>query len=78
VHEEIKVHSRHLKKLTKAAVPELVAAIGIEPDIAAEMLVTAGDNTDRVRSDAALAKPCGACPIPASSGKSSSTCWRRT
>ncbi len=69
LHEEIKVHSRHLKKLTKAAAPDLVAAFGIGPDIAAEMLVTAGDNTDRIPSDAALAKLCGACPIPASSGK---------
>ena len=69
LHEEIKLHSRHLKKLTKTAAPELVAAFGIGPDIAAEMLVTAGDNSDRIRSDAALAKLCGACPIPASSGK---------
>lgn len=71
LHEEIKVHTRHLKKLTTTAAPELVAAFGIGPDIAAEMLVTAGDNTDRIRSDAALAKLCGACPIPASSGKTS-------
>jgi transposase len=69
LHEEIKVHSRQLKKLTKTAAPDLVAAFGIGPDIAAEMLVTAGDNTDRIRSDAALAKLCGACPIPAGSGR---------
>lgn len=69
LHEEIKVHSGHLKRLTKTAAPELVAAFGIGPDIAAEMLVTAGDNNDRIRSDAALAKLCGACPIPAGSGK---------
>ncbi len=69
LHEEIKAHSRHLKKLTKTAAPDLVAAFGIGPDIAAEMLVTAGDNSDRIRSDAALAKLCGACPIPAGSGK---------
>jgi transposase len=69
LHEEIKVHSRQLKKLTKAAAPEMVAAFGIGPDVAAELLVTAGDNTDRIRSDAALAKLCGACPIPAGSGK---------
>jgi transposase len=69
LHEEIKVHSRHLTRLTKSAAPDLVAAFGIGPDIAAEMLVTAGDNTDRIRSDAALAKLCGACPIPAGSGK---------
>lgn len=69
LHEEIKLHSKHLKKLTKATAPELVAAFGIGPDIAAEMLVTAGDNTDRIHSEAALAKLCGVCPIPASSGK---------
>jgi transposase len=32
------------------------------------MLILAGDNFDRVRSEAAFAKLCGACPIPASSG----------
>ena len=69
LHQEIKVHSRNLKRLTAQAAPELVAAFGIGPDIAAEMLVTAGDNTDRIRSDAALAKLCGACPVPAGSGK---------
>jgi len=69
LHEEIKVHSRHLKTLTKALAPRLVQAVGVGLDIAAEMLVTAGDNTDRVRSEAAFAKLCGACPIPAGSGK---------
>lgn len=69
LHEEIKTHSKNLKNLTKTAAPELVAAFGIGPDIAAEMLLTAGDNNDRIRSDAALAKLCGACPIPAGSGK---------
>jgi hypothetical protein len=33
------------------------------------LLVAAGDNTDRIRSEAAFAKLCGSCPIPASSGK---------
>jgi len=69
LHEEVKSHTRHLKKLTETAAPELVAAFGIGPDIAAEMLITAGDNNDRVRSDAALAKLCGACPIPTGSGR---------
>ena len=69
LHDEIKEHGSLLTKLTKAAAPDLVAAFGIGPDIAAELLVTAGDNADRIRSEAALAKLCGACPIPASSGK---------
>ena len=69
LHEEIKVHARNLKALTKSAAPQLVEAFGIGPDVAGELLVAAGDNTDRVRSEAALAKLCGACPIPAGSGK---------
>jgi transposase len=33
------------------------------------MLITFGDNHNRVHSEAAFAKMCGVCPIPASSGK---------
>jgi transposase len=71
LHEEVKVHSCHLKALTKAAAPRLLDAFGVGLDIAAQMLITAGDNADRVRSEAAFAKMCGACPIPAGSGKTS-------
>lgn len=46
LHEEIKVHARHLKALTRAAAPKLVNAFGIGPDVAAEMVITAGDNND--------------------------------
>jgi len=69
LHDEIKVHFKLLDQTTKAAAPDLVEAFGIGPDVAAEMLVTAGDNTDRVRTEAAFAKLCGVCPIPAGSGK---------
>lgn len=69
LHEEIKVHFKLLDQATAAAAPDLVEAFGIGPDVAAEMLVTAGDNTDRVHSEAAFAKLCGVCPIPAGSGK---------
>ena len=69
LHEEVKAHSRHLKRLTRQAAPLLVEAVGIGYDIAAEMLTTAGDNGHRVKSEAAFAKMCGACPIPAGSGK---------
>ena len=41
---------------------------GSGADSAAEMMIVAGDNPTRVRSEAAFAKLCGACPIPASSG----------
>ena len=36
---------------------------------AAQLLATAGDNPDRISSEAAFAMLCGAAPIPASSGK---------
>ena len=71
LHEEIKVHTRHLKRLTTRTAPELVATFGIGFDSAAELLCAAGDNAGRIRSEAAYAKLCGACPIPASSGKTS-------
>ncbi|GAF98915.1 unnamed protein product, partial [marine sediment metagenome] len=36
--------------------------------LAAEMLIVAGDNPQRVRSEPAWARLCGVAPIPASSG----------
>ncbi|MBW4445002.1 MAG: transposase [Plectolyngbya sp. WJT66-NPBG17] len=69
LHAEIEAHTQHLTKLTQAAAPELVQAFGIGTDTAAEMLITFGDNAERVHSEAAFAKMCGVCPIPASSGK---------
>ena len=71
LHDEIKTHTRQLKQITAAAAPQLLDAYGIGSDIAAEMLITAGDNTDRVHSEAAFAKLCGSCPLPAGSGKTS-------
>jgi transposase len=69
LHEEIETHTQHLTTLTQAAAPELVEAFGIGTDTAAEMLITFGDNAERIHSEAAFAKMCGVCPIPASSGK---------
>lgn len=71
LHEEIKAHTRLLKSLTKAAAPQMLERFGIGFDTAAQMLVAAGDNTDRIRSEAAFAKLCGVCPIPTGSGKTS-------
>jgi transposase len=65
---EIKAHEQIVNQLTAELVPDLVAAFGVGGDIAAEMLIVAGDNPERVRSEAAFAKLCGVAPIPASSG----------
>lgn len=69
LHEEIKEHTHHLKRITEETAPQLTAAFGIGFDSAAELLIAAGDNAHRIRSEAAFAKLCGVCPIPASSGK---------
>jgi transposase len=60
-----------LDPLVAAINPGLVAANGVGTDVAGQLLVTAGDNHDRLRSEAAFAMLCGAAPIPASSGKTS-------
>jgi transposase len=66
--DEIRSHDAILDQLTAAASPTLREGFGIGPDTAAEMLIIFGDNPDRVRSEAAFAKLCGTCPVPASSG----------
>ena len=65
---EIVDHDRHLGRLTPQTSPTLREGLGIGADTAAEMLIIFGDNPDRIHSEAAFAKLCGACPIPASSG----------
>ncbi|MFI9102985.1 IS110 family transposase [Streptomyces fildesensis] len=49
--------------------PGLRAAYGVGPDTAAQLLITAGGNPERMRTEAAFAALCGAPPVPASSGK---------
>ncbi|MGW2588593.1 IS110 family transposase, partial [Streptomyces virginiae] len=49
--------------------PGLRAAHGIGPDTAAQLLITAGGNPDRLRTEASFAALCGVAPVPASSGK---------
>lgn len=58
-----------LQPLVAAINPGLLAAYGLGPDTAGQLLVTAGENHDRLGSEAAFAMLCGAAPIPASSGK---------
>lgn len=67
--EEIDAAYEELHELTRAAAPALTAAKGIGPVSAAKLLVTAGENPERVTSKAAFAALCGTSPLPASSGK---------
>jgi transposase len=56
-------------RLTRHAAPRLLAQPGIGPETAARLLIVAGDNPHRLRSDAALAALCGASPVEASTGQ---------
>jgi len=58
-----------LAGLVGQSAPQLLAVFGVGVDTAAALLVTAGDNPGRLRSEAAWAHLCGTAPIPASSGK---------
>lgn len=58
-----------LDVLTDRAAPALRDVDGVGVCVAAQLLVTAGDNPERLHSDAAFAHLCGVAPIPASSGK---------
>jgi transposase len=68
---EIAELDRHLHRLVAAAAPQLLALKGVGTDIAAALLLAAGDNPQRLGSEAAFARLCGVAPIPASSGKTS-------
>jgi transposase len=58
-----------LDRLLAAAAPGLLALTGVGTDVAATLVVAAGDRPDRLRSEAASAHLCGVAPVPASSGK---------
>lgn len=61
--------NRHLRPLLRETAPELLEVFGVGFDTAAKLLVAAGDNPERLRSEAAWAHLCGVAPLPASSGK---------
>jgi transposase len=66
---EIKLADRRLRPTVTVTAPQLTALRGIGPQVAGQLLTTAGDNPHRLHSEAALAHLCGAAPIPASSGR---------
>ncbi|MDO5758047.1 MAG: transposase [Rhodobacterales bacterium] len=69
LHEEVQQLDQHLESLVRDRAPERMNAHGISTMTVADMLILVGDNPERIKSEAALAKLCGVCPIPASSGK---------
>ena len=70
--KEIKDLEAELQRLTDTVAPDLVDSFRIGPDTAATLLVAAGSNPQRLRSEAVFASLCGVSPVPASSGKTNS------
>ncbi len=60
---------RMLTDLLKQTAPSLFELHGLGTDTAASLLVAAGDNPDRLGSEASWAHLCGTTPLPANSGK---------
>jgi transposase len=58
-----------LAPLVTFVASELLALAGVGVETAGQLLVTSGDNRDRLRSEASFARLCGAAPIPVSSGR---------
>jgi transposase len=69
VSTEIAELETDLDVLNQHAAPALSAAFGLGTVTTATLLVTAGDNPERLRSEAAFAALTGTAPIPASSGR---------
>ena len=67
--DEISGLDSDLGYLVEATAPTLVSLFGVGTDVAGQLLVTAGDNPERLKSSAAFAHLCGVAPVPASSGR---------
>jgi len=67
--ERLKQVDTRLRRITTAAAPDLVELHGVGPDTASTLLITAGDNPERLASERSFAALTGCSPIPASSGK---------
>ena len=66
---EINCLSEELDALVAVAAPNTLGRLGIGTTNTAALLVAAGQNVERFRSEAAFAHLCGVAPLPASSGR---------
>lgn len=67
---EIGDYDRLLGELVREVAPEMLEHHAVGVDTASALLVSAGDNPDRLRSEASWARLCGVAPLPASTGRS--------
>jgi transposase len=66
--DEIAMLDELIAPLVTSLAPQLLDRTGVGIEVAGQLLVTAGDNTQRLRSEASFAMLCGVAPLPASSG----------
>jgi transposase len=69
LNDEVADLDRLIEPLVEELGSTLMQLEGVGTDSAGEFIVTAGENPDRLHSEAGFAMLCGASPIPASSGK---------
>jgi transposase len=69
LHDEIADLDEMIEAIVKDLAPELLSQTAIGVNSAAQLLLTAGDNSNRLKSEASFAALCGVSPIPVSSGK---------
>jgi transposase len=69
LHDEIADLDAMIAAIVDELAPNLVACNSIDHIGSAQLLLTAGDNPERLRSEASFASLCGVSPVPASSGK---------
>jgi transposase len=68
---QIGLLDRYLAQLVATAAPRTTSLLGVSTQHAGQLLVTAGQNIERLANDGAFARLCGASPLPASSGRTS-------
>jgi transposase len=66
---EIAELDAELQPLVRITAPALLELPGVGAEVAGQLLASAGDNPDRMRSEAAFAHLCGVAPLPASTGR---------
>ncbi|WP_369226572.1 transposase [Streptomyces sp. R39] len=67
--KEIRDVEARLARLVERHAPQLLDVVGIGPDTAVTLLMTVGDNPERLDSEASFAALCGVSPIERSSGR---------
>jgi len=67
--KELKMIDKNLKVLATNSAPDLTQQYGVGPYVAATLMVTAGDNPERLKKESSFAALCGVSPVEASSGK---------